>query len=97
MWPHLNKITKNTHEKVHSSDNCLVSLQSICRLKEEKNWSVVVSQITKIYSLKRMQLQNGAEHFGKVICPTVASLHAAAVNEAVNERAPYNLGNVSEL
>jgi hypothetical protein len=44
-----------------------------------------------------MQLHSGAEHFGKLIYSTVASLHAAAVNEAVVERAPYNLGNVSEL
>jgi hypothetical protein len=42
-----------------------------------------------------MQLHSGAELFGKVIYR--ASLHVAAVNEAVVERAPYNLGNVSEL
>ncbi len=44
-----------------------------------------------------MQLHSGAEHFGKLIYSTVASLHVAAVNKAVVERALYNLGNVSEL
>jgi hypothetical protein len=44
-----------------------------------------------------MQLHSGAELFGKVIHYTLASLHVAAANEAVVERAPYNLGNVSEL
>jgi hypothetical protein len=43
-----------------------------------------------------MKLHSCAEHVGKVIY-LIASLHEAADNEAVVERAPYNLGNVSEL
>ncbi len=43
-----------------------------------------------------MQLHSGAEHFGKVIFRGIIT-RAAAANEAVVERAPYNLGNVSEL
>ncbi len=42
-----------------------------------------------------MQLHSGAEHFGKVIFRGIIT--HGCVNEAVVERAPYNLGNLSEL